>query len=175
MRKNKNRMQHKVLSNTIKQLKAREDSVKLIHDDTVRLLEHQKDKYKQRIEFACKCIVSELESNDLLAAIFSEAKLIEYNGPDHLKVEKREHRFDCLVSIGSQVCEKTFDYEFMYKFSELIQDHREQMNFGKIYEVEHNGKRQCLFLTDQAMKNIPVDYLIVNHMKDIANGLKRQL
>ena len=170
MKKHKNRMQLKALKTSIKKLNGKVAN----RDGAIQVLIAEADKYKTRLQMACDVIGSELDNNDLLRAMLCDAQLITYNGPDYMQVESRQPRFDFAVPLSVAVTPESFTLDFIYKFGQFVNEHIEKVHFGKIYEVNHNGKRKCLFLDGQSINNIPYDYLASRYLPELISGLKKQ-
>lgn len=175
MKLNKNRMHIKALKNTIKNNKRKN----VITEANLRELFYseklEKKQYKDRLQMACDCIASELDSNDALRAIFLEAKVIKYNGPDHMRVMAKE-RVSITRCLIEEVTPEKMDFIFIHKFHQFLVDNYDRHSgFGKLYNVEHNGKRQCLFLDKRALLNVPSKFIIDEYLTDLVRGIKEQI
>lgn len=140
----------------------------------VEQLNAETEVYRSKLQMACDVIGSELDNNDLLRAMLCDAQLITYNGPDHMQVHSRQVRMDRKTPLSAAPTPESISIEFIYKFAQFVSDHIEKVHFGKIYEVNHNGKHQCLFLDEQSIRNMPFNYLVSNYLPELIDGLKEQ-
>lgn len=172
MKKRKNRMQVKALHNKIKKINEARVISETSYINIIRSEQSETLKYKSRLQMACDCIVSELDNNDALrAALTGEPHRIKYNGPDHMRVTKKNKS---PLSVARDLTPETMDYVFLHKFRSFLNDNYHTIDgFGKLYEVEHNGKRQCLFLDNHALRNMNKDFFM-DYMGDLIRGLKEQ-
>lgn len=174
MKKRKNRMQIKALKNSFKKQLSTLDNQVAYRDGQINVLRSEADQYKNKLQLACDVIGSELDNNDLLRAMLCDAQIIDYNSEaNYMQVPSRQVRYKPAL-LNVYPTPENITTEFIYKLGMFVRDHIEKVHFGKIYEVNHNGKRQCLFLDEQSIRNMPFNYLVSKYLPELISGLKEQ-
>ena len=167
-------MQIKAISATNKKLNAQLEIQAETNYRAIDAIRNDLAVYRDKLQMACDVIGSELDNNDLLRAMLCDAEIIDYNSEaNYMQVSSRQVRYKPAL-LNAMPTPENITTEFIYKLGMFVREEIQNVHFGKIYEVNHNGKRQCLFLDEQSIRNMPFNYLVSNYLPELIGGLKEQ-